>query len=839
MKNNLLILIGIALSITVLLLNATDGNASYEEKTTRGARNPKIISSDSNVYVVWEESTNPQYFDLYFRKSTDNGNTFDKVIDLTQGKSFYPRPQIFASKNNVYIIWEDRGSPDGKPNVYFRKSNDGGNIFDKTVLLSLADTFGSIYGPISMLESNGILYVFMSRWNPQTGRKKIIYRASHDMGNTFDGAITLFEFDKWYSYFDAVAENGVIYAVADGDSRYEKPGKILYRKINPDQRLGEIIQLNNPDSSIFGPQISVSGENVYVIWREIINGKHSLSFTKSKNNGNSFDKPVRLNIDPKSLDVRWSVGSQISSHGNSVYVSWLEEYLEDNKQVFHEWFAKSKDSGSTFRITPHPLDAEFSSYDRIRMVEENDILYFMASGVKNPPFNDRTLYFTKSEDSGSTFAKTKELTGNTLAAFESPQIVVEKNNVHIAGNGKYNTHCILYIGSNDYGNAFGNILNLSPNGNPKDCFGVEEPVDSPLKQIKEGTAFEDVKCEQDRSKGYILTLKKHDGFPACVAANSFHKLLESGVILENSHEILGLRAAEKFIVSHPTYSFDGVHNSLKLEVSNIRKSIPPVITINGTFTSTHPGYGDRTDNKHEKINDHTVHKVHIVVSQVNKIHLATLDGIWDEIKQKSINGSPKYSSLKFNSGPTVSTLLTIGDVIDNKGLVPVTVTEISEKVDDKITVWGFQLLGYHGDNRGIEWDILPRAYRAWGILDENGNDARLSKERFAVRSVLLLYPIYCDGKERIVGESGPPFTIPIKPGIDRVYAKSSSKGILPDPEGIYTIKFVSLFKTFVEFSKAAEIIENETKLCVMENIIKDATHAYYTRIIFRLGASSR
>jgi len=139
--------------------------------------------------------------------------------------------------------------------------------------------------------------------------------------------------------------------------------------------------------------------------------------------------------------------------------------------------------------------------------------------------------------------------------------------------------------------------------------------------------------------------------------------------------------------------------------------------------------------------------------------------------------------------------------------------------------------------------MLPSAYGAWGILDEKGNDvwdnSILPREGFGIHSVLLSYPVYCDGKERIVGESGPAFTIPIKPGIDRVYAKSSSKGILPDSEGIYTIKFVSLFETFVEFPKSAEIIENETKLCVMENIIKDATHAYYTRIVFRLGASSR
>ena len=94
--------------------------------------------------------------------------------------------------------------------------------------------------------------------------------------------------------------------------------------------------------------------------------------------------------------------------------------------------------------------------------------------------------------------------------------------------------------------------------------------------------------------------------------------------------------------------------------------------------------------------------------------------------------------------------------------------------------------------------------------------------------------MFCEGKERIDGESGHPSGIPIKPEIDTVYTKSGSRAFLPDSNGIYEINFATLFNTTVEFPNNAKVIENESRLCVMEKTREDATHGYYTKLVFTL-----
>ncbi|MGI0081928.1 MAG: hypothetical protein ACREAG_01300, partial [Nitrosopumilaceae archaeon] len=300
-------------------------------------------------------------------------------------------------------------------------------------------------------------------------------------------------------------------------------------------------------------------------------------------------------------------------------------------------------------------------------------------------------------------------------------------------------------------------------------------------------------------------------------------------------ETLALMAAEKFVISSPTFSFDGIPNSLDLDIDTVRKSIPPVVTINGEFESRHPGYGYRGDVPNEK----TIQRITIEVAQTNKTHSAIIDDIWDEIAQKPIDWDKlKENLIESHSGPTSSMILTVGNKT-TRGLIPVSVTEISENVSDEITFWQFQPLGYNGDNRGKSWDFLPKDLQVgWGFFDENGknpwDNSRIPQDMFGVPADSHGYPVYC-GEERIDGESGHPSTIPIKLGTNTVYAKSGSKGILPDSDGIYTIKFVSLFKTTTELPDNAEIITNDTKLCVLEQTIEDATHAYYTKLVFKFG----
>ena len=70
-----------------------------------------------------------------------------------------------------------------------------------------------------------------------------------------------------------------------------------------------------------GPQISSSGNNVYVVWHEgpIDADNADIFFAFSTNNGQTFSPPV--NLSESNVD---SGNSQISSSGNAVYVVWQE-----------------------------------------------------------------------------------------------------------------------------------------------------------------------------------------------------------------------------------------------------------------------------------------------------------------------------------------------------------------------------------------------------------------------------------------------------------------------------------------------------------------------------------
>lgn len=394
MKNTTVLYYAITSLLVVIVLSSSfvlsaEAHHGDAEKVKGGSRSPKLVVSENNVYLIWQERTDDSFFNLFFRRSSDYGKSFDETVNLANRTETLPEPQILASNNFVYVVWEGELEPEDTPTVYFIKSSDFGKSFDKILNLDPQvsnNQTHSVYGLIKMMRTDhGQLYVFMSEYIPETNQSRIVFRMSSDNGNTFGEPVVLFEFNTRYEYFDADTENGVIYAVADGDSEYREPGKVLFGKIGTDGELGETIQLNRQGSSIYGPQISVSGDNVYVIWREIIDDKHAMSFTRSNDGGETFSEPVKLNTDPRS-EVEWEVNSEIESDDNnpdSVYITW-HEHTHGEKQIFQQWIATSSDGGNSFQVIPHPLlnykKSKFGAQSRL--VEEGSNLYLLLAASR-------------------------------------------------------------------------------------------------------------------------------------------------------------------------------------------------------------------------------------------------------------------------------------------------------------------------------------------------------------------------------------------------------------------------------------------------------------------------
>jgi hypothetical protein len=108
----------------------------------------QIAASGQDVYIVWGGSSLNQISDVFFMKSINNGDTFSKIIAITDNHSksnnFNPsNVEITVDKtgndNNLYVAWQSTIPSSGQNNkeeILFKMSTDKGNTFGRTLNLS-------------------------------------------------------------------------------------------------------------------------------------------------------------------------------------------------------------------------------------------------------------------------------------------------------------------------------------------------------------------------------------------------------------------------------------------------------------------------------------------------------------------------------------------------------------------------------------------------------------------------------------------------------------------------------------------------------------------------------
>lgn len=100
---------------------------------------------------------------------------------------------------------------------------------------------------------------------------------------------------------------------------------------------------------------------------------------------------------------------------------------------------------------------------------------------------------------------------------------------------------------------------------------------------------------------------------------------------EHPLEILPLNIAHEFVISSPTFAFDGMEETLQVRLSSVTDETVPKYEIHANFDSRHGGYGDRTGQiVTEAITPHLM----VVIVSDGKVISAITDGTWDEINQK-------------------------------------------------------------------------------------------------------------------------------------------------------------------------------------------------------------
>jgi hypothetical protein len=143
----------------ILLKKSTDGGTTFLPNTAN-AKNistnsgisltPSLAVDGDSVYVTWSDTTGGTSgnFDILFKKSTDAGDNFGSVVNVSTTSSLSATPRIVASSGIVHIAWSDIGTP-GQFDIFVKKSLDDGENFATEV--NISDNSGQSITPAIVL----------------------------------------------------------------------------------------------------------------------------------------------------------------------------------------------------------------------------------------------------------------------------------------------------------------------------------------------------------------------------------------------------------------------------------------------------------------------------------------------------------------------------------------------------------------------------------------------------------------------------------------------------------------------------------------------------------------
>ena len=223
---------------------------------------PAIAVSGNNVHIVWQDNTSGN-LEILYRRSTDSGVTFSPAINLSNDAESSFGAAIAVSGNNVHVAWEF-GDPN--PDIFYRRSTDGGASFTEPVK-NLSSSAGQSSRPAIAVSGNMVHVVWDDR---APGNFDILYRRSLDGGGTFPNIIKNLSSDLEDSTFPALAVSSnnvhVVWHSGSEGGNFD----ILYRRsLDGGSTFPNIIKnlSNNMGISAF-PAITVSGNNVHVVWED-------------------------------------------------------------------------------------------------------------------------------------------------------------------------------------------------------------------------------------------------------------------------------------------------------------------------------------------------------------------------------------------------------------------------------------------------------------------------------------------------------------------------------------------------------------------------------------------
>lgn len=422
-------------------------------ETRTGPWPEQMIASDKNVYLLLQDRVG----NLYFKRSVDNGATFENTIKIGSNSVIMYEPEMAVSGNHVYVAWDYYAYSHA---LMFRRSIDNGTSFDDAIVLS-NKTGGSKLGKLAVSDN----YVYVAYSESSDNYDQIIFRRSSDNGKTFEDPIVLNDAKRSAVGLNMAVSGNSVYVVwfqdlfcagVDPPELNCEPGIVFRKSSDNGKTFGDAITIPIRSIALVGgfpqppPAIASSGDNVYIAWWDYDRTSNKSDIFLAKSDGNGF-KVTNLT---KGERHAWEMPRMIASSSN-VYVFWQTPTEESELSII---LSRSADYGATFEkiMVPYNFTSPFNLFRQVALSDDN--IYFVRG-------SNNKVFFSASRDNGHTFSDPLVFTTDE---FPSGYIAASGNNVYLlafssnfpASQFEASNETMIFKRSVDGGKTFGETIVL-------------------------------------------------------------------------------------------------------------------------------------------------------------------------------------------------------------------------------------------------------------------------------------------------------------------------------------------------------------------------------------------
>jgi hypothetical protein len=237
---------------------------------------PSLSVTGQNVYLAWDDLRDGNK-EIYFKRSTDNGATWTSDTRLTFAPWESEFPSIISSGSDVHVVWRDWRAGNYIPAVYYKRSTDNGISWNADTCLVQDSLGGSDFPQISV--SGPFVHVVWE--DARDGDYEIYYKRSTDFGVSWQPDIRL-TYAPGLSLNPSISGSGPNVHVVWYDNRDGNNSHIYYKRSTDfGVSWSQDTSLTSGIADSWVPFIAVSGTAVHVAWADRRDGNYEIYYKRN------------------------------------------------------------------------------------------------------------------------------------------------------------------------------------------------------------------------------------------------------------------------------------------------------------------------------------------------------------------------------------------------------------------------------------------------------------------------------------------------------------------------------------------------------------------------------